>query len=58
MKNLSLKMLIIISALAVLTGSVYLTVWVWNILPKWLFFSLCGLDIVFSFWYFRRDLKQ
>jgi len=34
--------------IAGLTGSIFLTVWLWKVLPKWTFFTLIGTGIVFN----------
>ena len=32
--------------IAGLTGSIFLTVWLWKVLPGWVFFALIGTGIV------------
>ena len=40
-----------------LTGSIFLTVWLWKVLPGWVFFVLIGIGIIsntFLLWVYSK----
>jgi len=48
---------IIITIVMGLTGSIFLTVWLWKVLPGWVFFVLIGIGIIsntFLLWVYSK----
>jgi len=57
MKKDWIIIIFIATVLVGLTGSVFLTIWLWGVLPRWLFFLLIGSGITsngFLFWKFIK----